>query len=424
MKNFKSRKRLITLLLAGSITLTTAACTIIKNTPAKPVSVTYAEAMELEDKLPEGIVTFTENIVDLPTEVVLETQEAEVISEPISDVMRYYQDFNLGEAHFKAATLNSANVRKGPGTNYDIVDTLCRGTILEVLGKANNDWYLVSNNGQLYFTIGSNIACLNQIYDGMTINDIVPNLVVGIQPTTGLNVRSQATQDSKKVGYISGLRTYEVLQETDNGWYKINYQGREAYVCGKYCREVYMLGGSFYQYVYAKQDCCLYDEYGNVKRYLEKWEGGPVYNEDGEKYLVWVGDDYGYMMRSDVKIAPGRVIDVDLSLQQTTVYDGSEFLLQIDTCTGKDSTPTDKGIYTLGAETGPRTLNGPGYSCPVENFAQVNGGEGFHPLGGTTYGDVDYYHNHGSHGCYRLPPERYQEFFEVTKAGDTVITHK
>ncbi len=432
MRNFKSRKRLVTLLLAGGIALTTASCSIKKHSNAQVFNepIDTINTIEIEEHLPEaevlteGIVTMTENIVELPLDITLETEAAEVVSEPISEVMRYYQEYNLTEAHFKAATLNSAAMRLGPGTDYQKVDSFCRGTILEVLGRSDNDWYLVKKDNMYYFTIGSNITMLNQIYDGMTMNDIVPNLTTAIQPTTGLNVREDATKDSKKVGYISGNRTYKVLDHLSNGWYKIDYQGHVAYVSGKYCREVYMLDGRFYQFVYAKQDCCLYDEYGNVKRYLEKYEGGTVYNEDDEKYLVWIGDDYGYMMRSDVKIAPARVINVDLSLQEVQVIDGSELIYQTDVCTGKDSTPTDKGVYTLGSETGPTVLRGPGYESPVANFAGVNGGEGFHPLGGTVFGDVDYYHNHGSHGCYRLNPETYEVFFEVTKSGDTVITHK
>ena len=425
MKNFKSRKRLITLLLAGGITLTTlTAGSIIKGCTEKPTVVTSANASELEEFFTQGTVTFTENIVDLASEVTLTTQAAEVISEPVSELMSYYQLYDLENVHFKAATLNSSAVRTGPDKKYDKVDTFCRGTIVEVLGKSSNGWYLIEKNGKYYFTIGSNITMLNQMYDGMTLNDIVPNFTTAIQPTTGLNVRQKATKDSKKIGFISGNRTYKVLEHLNNGWYKIDYQGHEAYVSGQYCREVYMLDGRFYQFVYAKHDCCLYDEYGNVKRYLEKLEGGTVYNEDDEKYLVWIGDDYGYMMRSDVKIAPSRVINVDLSLQEVQVIDGSDLLLQIDTCTGKDSTPTDKGVYTLGSETGPTVLRGPGYECPVANFASVNGGEGFHPLGDTVFGDVDYYHRNGSHGCYRLNPDNYQEFFDVTKAGDTVITHK
>jgi len=429
MKNFKMNKRLLTLLLAGTITLTTTACSMKKDTPVKTDVVTPVESeIVVNEQFPiEGVVTVTENIIDLPEETTLDTQEAIVVSEPISDVMETYayDGFILNNCHAKAATLHKSNVRKGPGTDYEIVDSLYRGAIVEVLGKTSDGWCLISFNGQEYFTIESNLTMLNYLYDGMTMHDIVPNLTIGIQPTTELNVREEAKKDSKKLGLISGSRTYKVIDHLDNGWYEIEYHGRTAYVSGDYCKEVYMLGGRFYQYVYATHDCYLYDENGVPKDVLEKYEGGTVYNENDEYYLVWLGDRYGYMRREDVKIAPGRVIDVDMSLQEVTVIDGSDVLFVGDTITGKDSTPTDKGVYTLGAETGPTVLRGPGYESPVDNFAQVNGGEGFHPYGkASDYGDVDFYHLHGSHGCYRLNPAYYEDFFGATKKGDTVVTHK
>ena len=441
MKNFRMNKKLASILLAGGVAVTSLACTFApkgsnRNNAPIVVNTSMADSIPAEEivvgeilvnqegMIVEPNVTLTENVIDLPEQVTLASMGGIVVSDPIADIMREYEAYGIGEVHAKAAFLHDSNVRTGPDTSFKKVQSFGTGIIAEVLGRTANDWYLIKVNGQTYFTIGSNIAILNYISDGMTMEDIVPNLALAIQPTTNLNVRQEPKKDSRKLGLISGRRTYRVLEHLSNGWYKIDYQGRIAYVSGDYCRETYILDGRFYQYVSAKHDCCLYDEYGNVKRYLEKLEGGPVYNENSDSYLIWIGDEWGFVKREDVKIIRGRVIDVDESLQHTTVYEGSNMLLQIDTCTGKDSTPTDKGIFSLGSETGPTVLRGPGYECPVANFAKVNGGEGFHPLGGTTYGDVEYYHKHGSHGCYRLPEDRYEEFFENTEPGDTVIFHK
>ena len=264
MKNFRMSKRLLTLLLAGGITVTSLACAISsrgnkQNTPPVMTSISYAselpseapvageisveKALEIID--PIGKVTLTENTIDMPSDVTLSTQEAVVTSEPISEVMRYYQEFSLSDCHAKAATLNSSVLRSGPGTDYPKVDVLYRGAIVEVLGRSNNDWYLISFNGNMYFTIGTNITLINYLYDDQTLQDIVPNLTLAIQPTTKLNVRQEPKKDSLKLGLISGKRTYKVLDYLDNGWYKIDYQGKEAYVKGQYCRETYILDGRF-----------------------------------------------------------------------------------------------------------------------------------------------------------------------------------
>jgi uncharacterized protein YgiM (DUF1202 family) len=437
MKNFRMSKKLLSILLAGGIAVTSLACTLIpkgsKNNVPISVTTSVADALPTdapiageilvneEGNIVEPNVTLTENIIDLPEQVALSSMEGIVVSDPIADIMREYEAYGLNEVHAKAAFLHDSNVRTGPDTTFKKVQSFGRGIIVEVLGRTANDWYLIKVSGETYFTIGSNIAILNYISDGMTMEDIVPNLALAIQPTTELNVRQEPRRDSYKLGLISGTRTYKVLDHLSNGWYKIDYQGTVAYVSGDYCRETYILDGSFYQYVSATHDCCLYDEYGNVKRYLERYEGGPVYNENSDSYLIWIGDEWGYIRRNDVTILRGRIIDVDLSLQEVTVYNGSEKLVQMDGCTGAAATPTDKGIHKLRGETGPTVLKGPGYSTPVDNFAGFNGGEGFHPLKCNNFGDVN---GAASHGCVRLRPDRYTEFFDVTYSGDTVVVHK
>ncbi len=426
MKNVKISKRLLTLLLAGTVSVTTIACSVRKDNKAVMASPNISIAEEVQEPIDTGVVTVTENVMDMPMETVLVNQEATVVSEPISEIMKYYQEFSLSDVHAKAAVLGSANVRKGPDVGYDLVTTLNRGTIVEVVGKSDNDWYLLYNNGEYYFTIGSNITMLNYLYDGMTLNDIVPNLTLAIQPTTGLNVRAEGKKDSKKVGYITGSRTYKVLDHLSNNWYMIDYQGQIAYVCGDYCKEVYMLDGNFYQFVYAKQDCYLYDEYGNVKRSLSKYEGGTVYNENDEYYLVWLGDEYGYMRRSDSKIVHGKLVNIDLSLQQLEIIDGSNLLFTTDVVTGKDSSPSDQGYFQINGIRHDTYLTGPNYSVHVDHFAPYNGGEGLHDAKWQNghFGDVSYYHSGGSHGCINMPPENTQEVFDNIDRETHVLVHK
>ena len=53
-------------------------------------------------------------------------------------------------AYAESATVvgNGVNLRSGPGTNYQVLDTLTAGTVVEVTDRSNSGWYAVSYRGQ------------------------------------------------------------------------------------------------------------------------------------------------------------------------------------------------------------------------------------------------------------------------------------
>ena len=57
----------------------------------------------------------------------------------------------LGTTAFaESATVvgSAVNLRSGPGTNYQVLDTLIAGTVVEVTDRSNSGWYAVSYRGQ------------------------------------------------------------------------------------------------------------------------------------------------------------------------------------------------------------------------------------------------------------------------------------
>ena len=47
-----------------------------------------------------------------------------------------------------AVTANYVNMRSGPGMNYEIVDCLVKGTVINIADTSNPSWYAISYNGQ------------------------------------------------------------------------------------------------------------------------------------------------------------------------------------------------------------------------------------------------------------------------------------
>ena len=413
MKNFKMKKGLVELLLVGSISLSTVSGTV-----------------KAESKENSGSLSLTDHIGNLSEDVSLEDSPYNgfTILSPVQAMMQEYQEYDITEAICSAVTIKEANVRTGPSTECDRIDTLHKGTMVEVLAKTNNGWYLISHDGEMYFTIGTNIQILSYTLENGEMIENIPPIVDAIQATSNLNVREKATKDSRKLGMISGNRTFKVLERLDNGWIKIDYRGQVAYVMGKYTKDTLMIDGPFYNFVYLKNDSYLYDLEGNVLREVSQFEGGKVYYENEIFYLVSLGDDFGYILKNQCKRISGTFVNIDLSLQQLEILDVStgEVFLTTDVITGKDSSPSDIGLFAIYGIRHDTYLSSDSYNVHVDHFAPYNGGEGLHdaPWQDGNFGKVDFYHKGGSHGCINMPPEITEEVFSLIKTKMQVLVHK
>lgn len=58
-----------------------------------------------------------------------------------------------------------------------------------------------------------------------------------VTANSGLNVRTSQTSNSSRIGGLKKGTIVEVIS-TSNGWHKINYNGRTAYICARYTTKV------------------------------------------------------------------------------------------------------------------------------------------------------------------------------------------
>ena len=55
-------------------------------------------------------------------------------------------------------------LRKGPGTDYEVITELSKNSCVTALGVCDNDWYLVNADGQIGFVRGDYLRYLSQEY--------------------------------------------------------------------------------------------------------------------------------------------------------------------------------------------------------------------------------------------------------------------
>ena len=149
---------------------------------------------------------------------------------------------NGRETDMKSTT--SLNVRSGPGTGYKVVGYLKPEEKIQVIGKTDG-WYKVKyNNADAY----ASAHYLTFLTPDSTPAPSSGNTGSSVQPDAGFNpkkvtvtarslhVRSGASTSSQSIGGLTKGQVVEAIGK-DGSWYKINYNGRAAYINDQYVED-------------------------------------------------------------------------------------------------------------------------------------------------------------------------------------------
>ncbi|MBR2666879.1 MAG: SH3 domain-containing protein [Oscillospiraceae bacterium] len=120
------------------------------------------------------------------------------------------------------------NVRSGPSTDYARIAKLVAGNRLSVTGSSGT-WYQVSLQGQTGY-VASEYVTVQQTKTGYVSADV-------------LNVRSQPDLNGERFAQLNYGTQVEILGEV-SGWYQISLQGRTGYVSTSYVSTTPLGGGS------------------------------------------------------------------------------------------------------------------------------------------------------------------------------------
>ncbi|MBW4874840.1 MAG: SH3 domain-containing protein, partial [Paeniclostridium sp.] len=127
------------------------------------------------------------------------------------------------------------NVRSGYGANYSKIGTLTNGTKVEIV-ENQNGWYKIKYNGGYGYVSGDYVKV-----DGQSKPDVKPDsnpqesnvMFIGTITADRLNVRSGYGTNHFVTGTLTNGAKVEVL-ESQNGWYKIKYNGTYGYISGQF----------------------------------------------------------------------------------------------------------------------------------------------------------------------------------------------
>mgnify|MGYP003299404946 FL=1 len=331
------------------------------------------------------------------------------------------------------ATTN-LNLRTSPSTNGLIIGNLEVYDVVERLAQGP-EWSLVKFRDQLAFANNNYLEPTNSTNEVEVEHELKNDVVI---TTSRLNFRTQPDKKSDRILTFEENTELQVLAETDNGWLLVKSNNVLGYVSKDYTISMHEMLNNIYpdlvedltlqKVVYATQDLNIRS--GNSIEteaigILERLESVRVYGEFGDWYLIMTNDhNFGFIHKSYTKELDEEFVIVDLDKQTLYLYNGTDQYIQTPITSGKDSTPSDKGLFKIYYKSRNTPLIGDDYNVTVDYWMNYNNGEGLHDASWRSVFGTESYHTNGSHGCINIPPHLADDVYEYTQVGTKVLVHK
>ena len=132
-------------------------------------------------------------------------------------------------------TASSLNVRSGPGTSYSTVGSLKKGASVKTYGSTDG-WYKIKYNGKTAYISAKYTSTKapsgDSSSDSSSASSDTATKKVYVTASS-LNVRSGPGTNYSTVGSLKEGAAVTTYGSTD-GWYKIKYNSKTAYISAKY----------------------------------------------------------------------------------------------------------------------------------------------------------------------------------------------
>ena len=338
---------------------------------------------------------------------------------------------------YTALLLMSRNAFSAPSTNAPQLEKLpYLGMVTYQKWTEDGKWvYGTNSKGQRIFYGGAMV----EILPDKTATDTKVYTALLLMSR---KVFSAPSTNAKELGTFAGLEMVSYQKWTEDGkWvYGTNSKGQRIFYGGamveilpdktatdtttyyaQALKSRYMLSAPSTQArIVGKLDC------GAIIAY-QKWtaDGSWVFttNEKGQR-LFFGGASLQAYTGPIPGVFFGTYIDVDLTKQKVHYVVNGTVKLATDVVTGKPSTPTPSGTFSILYKQSPAVLVGADYAAPVSFWMPFTSvGHGFHDANWQPWFGGDRWTYAGSHGCVNMPYWAAAELYRLAPAGSRVSIH-
>ena len=348
------------------------------------------------------------------------------ITSPVTNSLKDYlkdEEHTFTEMNVDGITTGDVNFRKGPGLEYDIMETLHEEDSLDVLGACDNDWYLVRINGKLGFIYGEYLRVLSKDFVESQQLEFRPTFLCAVEAVSGANIRE--VPDVKTGKILGGLNVGDQVpayEKLDNGWYHVDFNGQSGYIFGELVKEIYATSIDNYPMIYVKEEAPFREmPYEQSIASIPEASYLYVLGENEDYFYTQYQGKFGYVMKNHCERLTDTYVVVDISDQLMKIYHRGEEIFSSYVVTGKDSTPTYPGAFYVRSKDRNVTLVGADYVTPVDYWMPFDEGRGLHDASWREYFGGDIYHWGGTHGCVNMPADITPYVYDTLHVGDRVF---
>ena len=229
-------------------------------------------------------------------------------------------------------TITKVNLREESNTDSEIIKTLNKGEILEVVSKLDNGWYQVIFGDSYAYIFGEYTDDFN-IKEELNSKIIIAN--------ENVRIRQLNSIESEVLGSLNKGDSLEYVKTTNDGWYQVKYHGQEAYVKQEY--GTISLDGIINDVSYIvrantrvrvrseantdSHQLGLLDD-GETVKFIEKMPNG-WYKVEYENQVGFVSNDYSTLESTITKT--NKVMKLATIFNETEMYSDKELTKIIGT---------------------------------------------------------------------------------------------
>ncbi|MDM0613601.1 SH3 domain-containing protein [Clostridium perfringens] len=151
------------------------------------------------------------------------TTNTKVHAKPVNEVKNI--NTSKGNSFGEIISSEDLGLRKVADSSHEIITSIPRGARVNIIDKVSDNWYKVGYKDFVGYVEAKDIRVLG---DNLNQDN------VGLISANQLNVRTSPNENGQVIGTLHKNDKVNVLDKSIDGWYKIDFNGRRAYVSSKY----------------------------------------------------------------------------------------------------------------------------------------------------------------------------------------------
>ena len=210
------------------------------------ISLKYNETLESDEELNDFMLSY-QDIMN--NDMVALNEERERIA--AEQAQNDDDNANQGPVRERVKATTSVNVRSSDSETAERLGTVSEGAILTRIEAKLNGWSKVEYEGKEAYIKSEYLQVVdsdgnavdnNNTDNNQTANNTTNNTTTNnddgekkyVSAIDNVNIRSEADIDAERVGFAYNGDKLEFVEKLSNGWTKIKYNGKDAYVKSDY----------------------------------------------------------------------------------------------------------------------------------------------------------------------------------------------